>query len=82
MQFPFITYGMALYRLFNDKKKSLEFLLAFSHSKTAISFYILSVLLILCIFSGLKLHLQAVSFYYIYLWYMALHINASIPTKH
>ena len=61
MQFPFITYGMALYRQYNDKillnieyvsgrsERAYNFFFAFSHSKTAISFYILLVLVTLCL---------------------------------
>ena len=58
MQLPFITYGMALYDMYNDKtlliaNKIYEYaseldynLFAFSHSKTAISFNILLVLIL------------------------------------
>ena len=61
MQFPVITYGMALYindsyvyrqntnieKIYVCERASLENFLAFLHSKTAISFNILLVLQIL-----------------------------------
>ena len=59
----------------------------FSHSKTAISFNILLVLLIFNLrntFSGLKVHLHVYiqSIQLVITYGMALYINDSIPTKH
>ena len=72
-----------------SRASELRKLSPFSHSKSAISFNSVGTYDTLSqkhIFSGLKLHLHiyykinAVSFYY--LWYMALCINDSTPTKH
>ena len=95
MQFPFITYGMALYRQYNDKILTLSmrvsgaselrfFFFAFSHSKTAISFYILLVLVTLCLRNIYIFRSQitpAGSFLLLLVVWLYI-INASIPTKH
>ena len=94
MQFPFIIYGMALYRQYNDKiltlsmrvsgASELRILFAFSHSKTAISFYILLVLVTLCLRNIYIFRSQitpAGSFLLLLVVWLYI-INASIPTKH
>ena len=84
MQFPFITYGMALYRQYNDKILTLRKIYEYaSELRKCSHFHILKLLFPSYsvgtsdtlsqkhIFSGLKLHMHAVSFYY--LWYGAMY---------
>ena len=101
MQFPVITYGLALYiqtiqyidktltlRKSMNMRASLD-IFAVSHSKTAISFNIPLVLLILYlrniyIFRSQitsMIHISSMQFPVI-TYGMALYTNDSIPTKH